>query len=107
MMRLNSASRPSPPSFPLNGDDLPDGIFLSDFQQGEIVSDLFRAACNMRLEGPGLKAMERPMAKQRSLRITAILSPRFFGIRVRLHKSAEARLHRAARILPVDQRRFL
>ena len=29
----------------------PDGIFLSDFEQGEIGPDLFRAACNMGLEG--------------------------------------------------------
>jgi ATP-dependent DNA ligase len=28
-----------------------DGIFLSDFEQGEIGPDLFRAACNMGLEG--------------------------------------------------------
>jgi hypothetical protein len=57
---LNSASRPSPPSFPLNGDDLPDGIFLSDFQQGEIVPDLFRAACNMGLEGLVSKRWSAP-----------------------------------------------
>jgi ATP-dependent DNA ligase len=54
----------------LNGDDLrslrlsmrkahlsrllarrPDGIFISPFEQGEIGPDLFRAACNMGLEG--------------------------------------------------------
>ena len=29
----------------------PDGIFLSDFEQGEIGPDLFRAACRMGLEG--------------------------------------------------------
>ena len=48
------------PSFPLNGDDLPDGIFLSDFQQGEIVPDLFRAACNMGLEGLVSKRWSAP-----------------------------------------------
>ena len=54
----------------LNGDDLrslplsmrkahrerllarrPDGMFISSFEQGEIGPDLFRAACNMGLEG--------------------------------------------------------
>jgi bifunctional non-homologous end joining protein LigD len=29
----------------------PDGIFLSDFEQGEIGPDLFAAACRMGLEG--------------------------------------------------------
>jgi bifunctional non-homologous end joining protein LigD len=29
----------------------PDGIFVSDFEQGEIGRDLFGAACNMGLEG--------------------------------------------------------
>jgi bifunctional non-homologous end joining protein LigD len=29
----------------------PDSIFLSDFEQGEIGPDLFRAACDMGLEG--------------------------------------------------------
>src|ERR1700745_822435 len=29
----------------------PDGIFVAPFEQGEIGSDLFRAACNMGLEG--------------------------------------------------------
>ena len=29
----------------------PEGIFVSDFEQGEIGPDLFRAACNFGLEG--------------------------------------------------------
>jgi hypothetical protein len=29
----------------------PDGIFAAPFEQGEIGPDLFRAACNMGLEG--------------------------------------------------------
>jgi len=29
----------------------PDGIFIGSFEQGEIGPDLFRAACNMGLEG--------------------------------------------------------
>ena len=32
----------------------PDGIFLSDFEQGEIGPDLFLAACRMGLEGLAL-----------------------------------------------------
>jgi bifunctional non-homologous end joining protein LigD len=63
----------------LNGDDLrslplsmrkahlerllarrPDGIFISPFEQGEIGPDLFRAACNMGLEGLVSKRRDRP-----------------------------------------------
>ena len=29
----------------------PEGIFINDFEQGEIGPDLFRAACGMGLEG--------------------------------------------------------
>ena len=36
-----------------------DGIFLSDFEQGEIGPDLFRAACGMGLEGLVSKHRER------------------------------------------------
>jgi bifunctional non-homologous end joining protein LigD len=32
----------------------PDGIFVAPFEQGEIGSDLFRAACNF--EGKGVEA---------------------------------------------------
>ena len=38
----------------------PDVIFLSDFEQGEIGPDLFRAACNMGLEGLVSKRRDRP-----------------------------------------------
>jgi bifunctional non-homologous end joining protein LigD len=37
----------------------PDGIFISPFEQGEIGPDLFRAACNMGLEGMVSKRRER------------------------------------------------
>jgi bifunctional non-homologous end joining protein LigD len=37
----------------------PEGIFISDFEQGEIGPDLFRAACNMGLEGLVSKHRER------------------------------------------------
>jgi bifunctional non-homologous end joining protein LigD len=38
----------------------PDGIFLSDFERGEIGLDLFRAACRMGLEGMVSKHWDRP-----------------------------------------------
>jgi bifunctional non-homologous end joining protein LigD len=38
----------------------PDGIFISDFEQGEIGPDLFRAACRMGLEGLVSKHRDRP-----------------------------------------------
>jgi ATP-dependent DNA ligase len=38
----------------------PDGIFLSDFEQGEIGPDLFRAACRTGLEGMVSKHRDRP-----------------------------------------------
>jgi len=37
----------------------PDGIFVSDFEQGEIGPDLFRAACRMGLEGLVSKHRDR------------------------------------------------
>jgi bifunctional non-homologous end joining protein LigD len=37
----------------------PDGIFISPFEQGEIGPDLFRAACNMGLEGMVSKHRDR------------------------------------------------
>ena len=37
-----------------------DGIFLSDFEQGEIGPDLFRHACLMGLEGLVSKRNDRP-----------------------------------------------
>ncbi len=38
----------------------PDGIFLSDFEQGEIGPDLFRKACEFGLEGLVSKRSDRP-----------------------------------------------
>jgi len=38
----------------------PDGIFLAPFEQGEIGPDLFRAACDMGLEGLVSNRRDRP-----------------------------------------------
>jgi ATP-dependent DNA ligase len=38
----------------------PDGIFIAPFEHGEIGPDLFRAACNMGLEGVVSKRADRP-----------------------------------------------
>jgi bifunctional non-homologous end joining protein LigD len=38
----------------------PDGIFVAPFEQGEIGPDLFKAACQMGLEGMVSKHQERP-----------------------------------------------
>jgi bifunctional non-homologous end joining protein LigD len=38
----------------------PDGIFVAPFEQGEIGPELFRAACNMGLEGLVSKRRDRP-----------------------------------------------
>ena len=43
-----------------------DGIFLSDFEQGEIGPDLFRHACLMGLEGLVSKHRDRPYRPGRS-----------------------------------------
>jgi ATP-dependent DNA ligase len=40
--------------------DRPDGIFLSEFEQGEIGPDLFRKACEFGLEGLVSKHRDRP-----------------------------------------------
>jgi bifunctional non-homologous end joining protein LigD len=37
-----------------------EGIFVAPFEQGEIGPDLFRAACNMGLEGMVSKRVDRP-----------------------------------------------
>ena len=44
----------------------PDGIFVAPFEQGEIGPDLFRAACNMELEGMVSKRADRPYRAGRS-----------------------------------------
>jgi len=38
----------------------PDGIFISEFEQGEIGPDLFRKACEFGLEGLVSKHRDRP-----------------------------------------------
>ena len=43
-----------------------DGIFLSDFEQGEIGPDLFRHACLMGLEGHGLQAPREHLSRRPS-----------------------------------------
>ena len=44
----------------------PEGIFVSDFEQGEIGADLFRAVCNFGLEGLVSKRRDRPYRAGRS-----------------------------------------
>ena len=44
----------------------PDGIFVAPFEQGEIGTDLFRAACNIGLEGLVSKRVDRPYRGGRS-----------------------------------------
>jgi ATP-dependent DNA ligase len=44
----------------------PDGIFVAPFEQGEIGPDLFRAACNLGLEGLVSKRVDRPYRGGRS-----------------------------------------
>ena len=44
----------------------PDGIFVAPFEQGEIGPDLFRAVCNMGLEGMVSKRADRPYRAGRS-----------------------------------------
>jgi bifunctional non-homologous end joining protein LigD len=43
----------------------PDGIFLSDFEQGEIGLDLFLATCRIGLEGLVSKHRDRPYSSGR------------------------------------------
>jgi ATP-dependent DNA ligase len=44
----------------------PDGIFVAPFEAGEIGPDLFRAACDMGLEGLVSKRRDRPYRGGRS-----------------------------------------
>ena len=44
----------------------PDGIFVSDFEQGEIGPDLFRKACEIGSEGLVSKHRDRPYRAGRS-----------------------------------------
>ena len=54
-----------------------DGIFLSDFEQGEIGPELFRHACMMELEGLVSKLRDRPYRPGRS--------PRWIKVKNRQH----------------------
>jgi hypothetical protein len=42
----------------------PNGIFVAPFEQGEIGPDLFRAACNWGLRGPGVEAGGSPLSRR-------------------------------------------
>jgi len=55
----------------------PDGIFLAPFEQGEIGPDLFRAACDMGLEGLVSNRRDRPYRDG--------LSPHWVKIKNRTH----------------------
>jgi len=44
----------------------PDWIFVAEFERGEIGPDLFRAACDMGLEGMVSKRADRPYRAGRS-----------------------------------------
>ena len=44
----------------------PEGVFINPFERGELGPDLFRAACNMGLEGLVSKRRDRPYQAGRS-----------------------------------------
>jgi ATP-dependent DNA ligase len=44
----------------------PEGVFVNPFERGEVGPDLFRAACNMDLEGLVSKRRDRPYQAGRS-----------------------------------------
>jgi bifunctional non-homologous end joining protein LigD len=44
----------------------PEGVFVNPFERGELGPDLFRAACNMGLEGLVSKRRDRPYQAGRS-----------------------------------------
>ncbi|MCK1605446.1 hypothetical protein IVB02_29625, partial [Bradyrhizobium sp. 166] len=44
----------------------PEGVFVNPFERGELGPDLFRAACNMGLEGLVAKRRDRPYQAGRS-----------------------------------------
>ena len=52
-----------------------DGIFIAPFEQGEIGPDLFRAACNMGLEGLVSKRRDRPYRAGRSPHWVKVKNP--------------------------------
>jgi bifunctional non-homologous end joining protein LigD len=59
----------------------PDGIFLADFEQGEIGPDLFRKACEFGLEGLVSKRADRPYRGGRS--------PHWIKVKNRQHHAFE------------------
>src|SRR5437868_2363830 len=65
----------------------PDGIFVAPFEQGEIGPDLFRAACNMGLEGLVSKRRDRPYRSGRS--------PDWIKVKNRTHPAMEREVGRA------------
>ena len=52
-----------------------DGIFVAPFEQGEIGPDLFRAACNIGLEGLVSKRRDRPYSAGRSPHWVKVKNP--------------------------------
>jgi ATP-dependent DNA ligase len=58
-----------------------EGIFVSDFEQGEIGPDLFRQACKFELEGLVSKPKDRPYRAGRS--------PDWFKVKNRKHPAME------------------
>jgi ATP-dependent DNA ligase len=44
----------------------PEGVFVNPFERGELAPDLFRAACNLGLEGLVSKRRDRPYQPGRS-----------------------------------------
>jgi ATP-dependent DNA ligase len=59
----------------------PDGIFINPFEIGAIGPDLFRAACNMGLEGLVSKRSDRPYREGRS--------PHWIKVKNRQHHAFE------------------
>jgi bifunctional non-homologous end joining protein LigD len=53
-----------------------DGIFIAPFEQGQIGPDLFRAACNMGLEGLVSKRRDRPYRAGRSPHWIKVKNPK-------------------------------
>jgi bifunctional non-homologous end joining protein LigD len=53
-----------------------EGIFIAPFEQGEIGPDLFRAACNMGLEGLVSKRKDRPYRAGRSPHWVKVKNPK-------------------------------
>ena len=58
----------------------PDGIFAAPFEQGEIGPDLFRAACDMGLEGMVSKRADRPYRAGRSKDWIKVKEPQAPGL---------------------------